>query len=562
MQPRIPLARTLAFVLLWKLPVAAVPAAAQGPVVPTAPCPAWEHLVVPGSPTDERIRLAQLLDASSPQGTLLRSPSTATAAPSSSGTLCVQGLAPELRSVWNSALPFSQNEGALWAGRGRNVLLLAGGRAHLGPVSVTLAPEAVYAANTAFTILPDGDYHRLPGRNRFASIWHTRPTQPSDPAAATIDMPYRFGDEPVHGVGWGQSSLSVSVGPLQAGAAHENQWWGPGIRNALVLSSNAPGFGHLFVRPGRPLRSFLGEIDGRWLVGELRESAYFDSVSTNDLRSLSGIAFTFTPAWERHLTLGVARTVISPVRRRSEIGKHSLRALLSWERRDSAGHLAWEPRSDQLLSVFGRWVLPADGVEVYAEWARHELPVSLRDLLLAPHHTQGYTLGGQWARPVRSGALRLQGEATYLEQSATLFQRPSSTFYTGRASPHGYTHRGQVLGAAIGPGSSSQWVALDYLRPDIALGVLGGRIRWENDAMYTSHPRGFFRSAHAHDVSVLGGVRGGVTRLGFHVHAEWISSLRYNYLFQNPDRGFGPDGAVDVWNHTLRVNFGPARAGR
>ena len=127
------------------------------------------------------------------------------------------------------------------------------------------------------------------------------------------------------------------------------------------------------------------------------------------------------------------------------------------------------------------------GFEVYGEWARTELPASLRDLFTAPGHTQGYTLGLQWARPLRQGrdALRVQAEHTFLEQSSTFRDRPVGVYYTSRAVIQGYTHDGRVLGAAIGPGASSHWLALDYFRSSWDVGLFGEWVRWDNDAMWT-----------------------------------------------------------------------------
>src|SRR4029077_8440554 len=120
---------------------------------------------------------------------------------------------------------------------------------------------------------------------------------------------------------------------------------------------------------------------------------------------------------------------------------------------------------DQILSLFSRWVLPADGVEVYVEWARRMLGANLRDFLIAPNHTQGYTLGAQWlAPPWRSGSFRIQTEVTQLEQSATFRDEAVGSWYTSRRVVQGYTNRGEVIGASIGPGSSGQWLALDYLK--------------------------------------------------------------------------------------------------
>jgi hypothetical protein len=290
-------------------------------------------------------------------------------------------------------------------------------------------------------------------------------------------------------------------------------WWGPGIRNAIVMSNNAPGFPHLFLRSRRPIATRIGWLEGTWIAGGLSESPYFDNDPANDLRSLAGLALSWRVRWIPGLSVGGTRVVFAPA---GGWGDIPLRLFNVFARvgRPNARPLSDStvvPGRDQISSLFARWVFPDDGLEVYAEWSRAELPVSLRDLLTAPNHTQGYTFGLQWAHPLsqRPAALKLQVETTYLEQSPTFRDRPEGTYYTSRAVIQGYTQRGQIIGAAIGPGASSQWFAFDYLPERWRIGMIGGRIRWENDALYAL-PGGPPNDAYcSHDVSLFAGVRGG-----------------------------------------------------
>src|SRR5688572_32980018 len=106
-----------------------------------------------------------------------------------------------------------------------------------------------------------------------------------------------------------------------------------------------------------------------------------------------------------------------------------------------------------------------------------DLPRNITELLTAAHHTGGWTFGFQWVqRKASESWLRLQSELTYLEQSRVFDDRPTPDFYSGQGSQQGYTQRGQVIGAAIGPGASSQWIAVDWLAPRWQLGGFGGRI--------------------------------------------------------------------------------------
>lgn len=501
-----------------------------------------------GSNAEDRARVAQLLGRGPLGAFLIRSPSSEEQ--TGKGLRRWSLVAPQFTSVWNSTLPFSLNEGSLWAGRGMNTMLTAGFRAKLGPVSVILAPELVFSQNLEVQTLPPPDS----GRSLFSAPWHV--------GAQSADLPQRFGNERLLQLLPGQSTLSVAAGPTTFGGSTENQWWGPGIRNAIVMSNQAEGIPHLFLRTTRPLDTRLGRISAKWIVGGLSESLFFDTVSTNDVRSLSGIVATLQPAGAPNLTLGVSRAVYARVDGASSVPSHALDALTWWRPTeltlpDSLTTTADSARGrghDQIFSLFGRWVFPENGFELYAEWARAALPTSPIDLLNEPEHTQGYTLGLQWAKPIRETSIvRLQSEVTYLEESAAITDRPGKSFYVSRSVVQGYTQRGRTIGAAIGPGASSQWLAIDYLAPTWQLGLLGGRIRWDNDAYYDKPGRIY----SAHDVSVFGGVRTGIRLLGLDVTGEWLRGKRYNYLFQNPELEPFGNLAVDHWNSTLRLTITP-----
>lgn len=539
-------ARTASLLLgLATLLLGTARAEAQYTAEPIFSRPVLRPLPEIGSTVEDRLRVAQLLGNAPTSGFLIRTASTL-APPIQPGTAALfslEILQPSIRAVWNSDIPFSLNEGAMWAGRGLNTRLSGGVRVGGGPVTITLAPQLIHHQNREFDYIDNP----WPGRSPFASPWHTWPE--------SLDLPTRFGAQPFTVVDWGQSSFSVGLGPLALGLSTEDQWWGPGARNAIVMSNNAPGIPHLFLRTSAPLQTQIGSIEARWIAGTLRESDYFDNDSTNNYRSIAGLVGTFSPALEPNLTLGAARVVYAPSSRPgfSPVGLLDVFRAVGRPNNRPATDLTRNPGPDQIFSLFGRWVFPEAGVEAYGEWARTELPASLRDLLTAPNHTQGYTAGFLWAREVGGGTVRVHSEFTSLEQSTTYRQQRVVTYYTSRPVPQGYTHHGQVIGAAIGPGSSSQWGAVGYIAPEWSVRVSGGRIRWENDTYYnTQAPYPF-----GHDVSMYGGVQAGFRHPWAHVTAEVITSRRLNYLFQNYMESFEDRNSVDVWNHSLRFNIMP-----
>jgi hypothetical protein len=508
--------------------------------------PGVERLVGIGSLEDERIRLDQILGRASTAGYLIRSTSTLThSPPEEPAGLRLAVVSPAFRSTANSKLHYSPNEGAMWSGRGRSWQVAAGVDASYGRLRLLLVPQATSSRRSTYqTVLqPDTRFHPL------ASPWPR--------GVGSIDLPQRFAGDFVD-FDLGQSALTLDAGAVALGASTENQWWGPGIRNAIVMSNNAAGIPHVFLRTSSPARTRIGSFEAKWMLGTLSESAFFDADPENDLRSISALAATFTPALEPDLTLGVTRAVYAPVDRVSGVPGRAFDVFVRSGRTVMLDSSTAARGPDQLLSLFARWVFPEEGAEVYGEWAREEIPTSVRDLLAAPNHTQGYTLGLQWAGPARNDAnVRLQTEVTYLEQSATFRQRRVPTYYVSPSVPQGYTHKGEVIGAAIGPGASSQWAAADYIAPRWQVGLFGTRIRWENDAYYTQAVDG--RNSFAHDVSLLGGARGSYRLPWMEVGAELTFGTRYNYLFQNWSYSFEPTRATDVSNRTLRIfiNTGP-----
>ena len=202
-------------------------------------------------------------------------------------------------------------------------------------------------------------------------------------------------------------------------------------------------------------------------------------------------------------------------------------------------------------------------MEVYAEWARTRLPINTRDLLQVPEHSQGYTVGLQWLRPLGAGDLRIQAEHTYLEESPTYKWRQTGSWYASDQVPQGYTHEGQVLGSPVGPGGSGQWTAAEWLRGRGRAGVFLARVRWAQDAYY-DQPGGFNKYL-AYDVSMFGGVRAAWAVRGVRLDAEYALEHRWNIFFQNDAFDFTDrKRGIRARNHTLRLRFTAAapRLGR
>ncbi len=472
-----------------------------------------------GGEFDERSRLGELVNASARDMVMLRATSRllATAADTTPG---LRVLLPEVRIGYNSALPHTINDGPLWAGRGVNALVSAGVAARRGRFALVVAPQLVYQRNEPYQVI-SYPVDRAPFRSPWANPFH--------PLPESVDLPLRFGDQPQLKLDAGQSSLTATVANLEVGIATENLWWGPGIRNAIVLSNNAAGFPHLLLRTPRPLTSRVGLFDFDLIAGRLTDSDFFGAEGIGEGRSIAGGAVNWRRAAQSGLRLGLTRLRIA----------------------GPSGH-------DQMSSLFARWVLPSAGFEGYVEWARFQDPRSLRDFLELPTHTQGYTYGLQWARPLQRGRVfRLQAEHTYLEPSPSFRIRSVPASYTSRSVPQGFTHRGQVLGASSGPGSSNQWLAGDIFSSSWRLGGFAGRTRVDNGTLFGP----LVPEVRGQDVTLLGGIRGSGNVPGGHLSIELTDSVRLNYLFQAGiaiDPTVGGFQGVDIPNRTIAVTFSTA----
>ncbi len=460
-------------------------------------------------------------------------------------------LGASLYFVNNSALPYSLNDGALWAGRGANVSLTTGAMARYRGghtmLDVVLAPTFVASQNRPFPIFRGADSTR----SAFSSPWHS--------GAASIDLPSRFGDRGISEITFGESAVALTFDPVSVGVTSASEWWGPAIRNALVMSDNAAGIPRAFLRTARPLRTPIGYVTGELILGTLTESRFFDTLTTNDYRSLSGMIVTLRPAFDSTLSFGFTRVVYQPASGALPPIGRALDAIIHWEPlarpTDTLPNGRSRQEADQIFSLFGQWRIPAFGSEVYAEWARMEPPRSLREWLLAPQSTQAYTVGMQTAQPVGTPGhfVRAQLEFTNLEQTQAFADRPPPDYYTGRAAPQGYTQRGQPIGAGIGPGASSQWLAIDYLTPRWQGGAFVGRTRWENDALYRQR----FANPTRHDVTTFIGRRGGWRATLAALDAQLTVGRRLDYLFPNDafNPGEVPRSAYDVRNVTLEFQL-------
>jgi hypothetical protein len=469
----------------------------------------------------------------------------------------VHAIAPQVQLTINSAIPFSANDGGLWAGKGASFRFAGGVVARLGRLRLLIAPELNSTQNDSFpprtdAIIPSPAIP--PDRSNFSFPWYAN-------GPYSLDMPLRFGDKSRGRLRPGQSSILGDFGAVSFGFSTENEWWGPGIDNALILSNNAPGFPHLTFRSSRPLSTRLGLIDFRWLVGGLSQSAFFDTSTSNNKRSISAAAVSLRPRGVENLTIGLARSVIGTSTGWSEVPLRWLEVLHNTGHPndgapyDSTLHPGGR---DQMISAFARYVMPASGAEIYGEWGRLDFPRNLRDLVVQPNRGLAYTLGFQWSRQAftPNGVFHVRLENTSLEQSLATRNRFAGVWYTSRRVLQGFTNEGEVLGAAVGPGSSGQIAELNFFAPRGFAGLEFGRSRYNEDVHQASPMLDYLRWC-SHDVNLQWGFHGGVSGPIGTLSVRSLFQNRLNAWFQSGHGCPRSDAMVDIRNTNFTLTFSP-----
>src|SRR5690606_34829781 len=121
--------------------------------------------------------------------------------------------------------------------------------------------------------------------------------------------------------------------------------------------------------------------------------------------------------------------------------------------------------SDQVISVFFRWALPAAHFELCGEYGRNDHSWDGRDAFVELDHTRAYIFGLRKLVPlnhVQQTYLQVAAEITQMAVSNPSRIRQGGPWYLH--GHHGYTHQGQVLGAGIGPGSNLQSLDVGWVK--------------------------------------------------------------------------------------------------
>ncbi|TXJ25001.1 MAG: hypothetical protein E6Q24_15785 [Chitinophagaceae bacterium] len=461
-----------------------------------------------------------------------------------------------LKTQYNTHHPYGWNDGSMIQNRGYQAQLTAGIYTKLGPLTVQLQPELVYAQNKYFETLPS---------SYSDDIWQVYYQR----VLNKIDNPERFGDGNYTKLLAGQSSIKFQFKKLSLGVSTENLWWGPGIRNSLLMSNSAPGFAHITFNSNAPITSPIGYFEWQVISGKLKGSGILPpdtgrkatnglplySPKPEDDRYLNGMIVTWQPKWVKGLQLGFSRLFYQyddDVPSGFD-GYFPVIGTLFKGRTNNED----AKKRDQMLSVFIRLLLPAEKAEIYAEFGRNDHSQNFRDLALEPEHSSAYIIGGrkifETAKLGRNFELMM--EFANLQPNMTGLLRDIPTWYTHHQVRHGYTNRGQLIGAGIGPGSASQTIAFNWLNGIKVFGVTFERVVWNNDFYYAAFGNSNNFGSHWVDLSISVNKSWYNKRFIYTANLAFIRSLNYQWRHELDANGDSIDRNANNLAGNLSVSY-------
>lgn len=436
----------------------------------------------------------------------------------------------QLNQQYNSHHPYGWNDGSMIPAKGYQTQLSFGFSLKKGVVSLQIRPEVVFAQNSPFPQFPV---------QQKDSVWRSY----FNTVLNKIDAPDRLGLGSYFKIFPGQSSLHFNYHNLSLGFSTENLWWGPGVRNSLLMSNNAPGFPHLSFNSTQPVISPVGSFEWQLISGQLKGSDILPDTSRkfngqslyrskqNGDRYLNGIVVTWQPKWTKGLFVGFSRAFYQY---NSDV-RSSFDGYIPVFGKFFKGGLSNDDakRRDQMLSFFFRLLLPKENAELYAEYGRNDHSQNANDFLLEPEHSRAYIIGFSKVFETSKNSMRLFGEITNLQIPSTSLLRPQESWYGHYQVRHGYTNYGQIIGAGIGPGGSSQTIGLQWGKAFNKIGGSFERVVHNNDFYYNAFAPSEQWQKHWVDVSLNLNKSWVRKRLVYDGRLSFINSLNYQWYYKN-----------------------------
>jgi hypothetical protein len=365
--------------------------------------------------------------------------------------------------------PYGWNDGVMIPANGFQTVWNTGVYTKLGPLTLQLSPEFIFASNAKYEITP-----------QFGSI-------PDGYYKKTFP---------------GQSSARINTGPISAGISSENLWWGPGQFSSLMMSNNAPGFYHLTINTNKPVKTKIGNFEWQMIGGKLyddtknnfpveifslRSFAQVNNYSfqyLHDWKYINAMIVSYAPSFFSNTTFGFTRQFSGMSKLVFDSNRNSTKLISTYLPLFSKLFKSKSVNDDskgwnQLATVFMKIVFPKAKADLYWEYGWNDHSQNIRDFIMSPNHSSSYMIGA--TKNISIGEkkyLNIILESNQLEQSPDYIVRWAGSWYEHYQGT-GYSNMNQILGSGSGFGSNTQVFSVSFNNGLDKIGLLFDRTQRE-----------------------------------------------------------------------------------
>ncbi len=482
------------------------------------------------------------------------------------GNLMIRTLGVEYFSEYNTHHPYNRNNGTMIPNRGYQHIISPGLFFKIGPLSIQLKPEHHFSENKNFDGFWEGHYPEV-WASRY-QLWNH------------IDMPERFGESQHNKTTMGQSSIRLNWKKISLGISSENIWWGPSIRNGIMMSNHAQGFNHITFNSTSPVSTFIGDFEWQIITGRLDSSGYkpprtdYEYAGTklyvpkinqlgkrDDWRFLQGFIISYSPKWIDGLSFGFIRWV--------QMYSALVEGKYTWMNGNPTYFPAfqnlfrkndkfenYEQQTNQAAGLFLRWLWKDSNAEFYLDFHHNDSKQNLRDLLLDSDHSRAVTFGIQKIFKVKEEKILFNWEWTQMEQNASRLIRNSGSWYEHVYVYDGYTNKGEVLGSSIGPGSNSHYISINRIRNSEKIGLGFEIIDHDNDFYHVTFASARDYRRYWKDLNLHFNFNKSFKNFNLSTNLIYIRSLNYQWELEDlATPYYHPGNDVDNFHLNLKITY-------
>lgn len=384
----------------------------------------------------------------------------------------------------NTLLPQGVNDGIMFPARGWQERYSLGLNLQWGLIDINFQPEKLSIQNLAQEY-----YGGNPEDGNFMFKYFGM-------VANNIDHFRQFGYDKIDTTSFGQSRIGLKTRYISYGYSSENIWWGPGRRNSLIFTNNAGGFKHFYLKSVEPIKSSIGNFEFSAFAGTLDTTRYSDidqellnvcipcKVFKNlDQRKIDGITINWRPKWIPNLYLGYAFARQYYVNKYNDFGEK-----YSFFSKD---------RTRQIIgSLMFRFSLPKDHAEFYGElglpdeaaypWKFYKNENSRNGLIFGATKLVLLNYGKSYLNlNIEFIQLQLMNPKNIFRLGYPFSGGLPNSWYLNTNIKQGWSNNGQLMGAAIGPGSNGQSLSLSWQKGYNKIGVFVERVANNNDFYFS-----------------------------------------------------------------------------